>query len=270
MTKIKYGVVIPARNEEKNIAFVLSCLRSQSLKPDYVVLVDDGSIDYTVLIASSFCDHIVRLPYHKNSHVGKPELAFVFNEGLKHLKNLDLDYVMILGADHLLTKNYVKDCINYMECFKNVVFVSGKITADNEKVEVPRGSGRIYKRSFLDECGFKHPSTYGFESYFVYKALQLGKGFEKLNVDSYTTRKTARKKPIYKGMKALGFYHLYAIGRSLKIMASKNNFFYGIKCLMGYLFSFNVDKVENYKWINNYTRNIVYRRAREKIFRTRI
>ena len=44
---IKYGVIIPVRNEGNNIQYVLSSIRVQSLKPSCVIVIDDGSTDNT-------------------------------------------------------------------------------------------------------------------------------------------------------------------------------------------------------------------------------
>lgn len=48
------SVIIPARNEERNIAKILNCLKNQSVKPDEILVVDDNSTDNTYEIASKF------------------------------------------------------------------------------------------------------------------------------------------------------------------------------------------------------------------------
>lgn len=68
------SVIIPARNEEKNIAKILNCLRNQSLKPNEIIVVDDNSTDNTYEIASQFegvkCIRLEEEP--PKGWVGKP------------------------------------------------------------------------------------------------------------------------------------------------------------------------------------------------------
>jgi len=51
---VKVSVIIPARNEEKNLPFLLQSLKNQTLKPFEIIVVDDFSEDKTSDIAKSF------------------------------------------------------------------------------------------------------------------------------------------------------------------------------------------------------------------------
>jgi 4,4'-diaponeurosporenoate glycosyltransferase len=48
------AVIIPARNEEKTIAELLTCLNKSLVKPAEVLVIDDHSTDQTSEIAKSF------------------------------------------------------------------------------------------------------------------------------------------------------------------------------------------------------------------------
>ncbi|MCU9614785.1 glycosyltransferase [Caldibacillus lycopersici] len=50
----KISVIIPARNEEKNLPILLESLKRQLLQPDEIIVVDDHSIDRTKEIAESY------------------------------------------------------------------------------------------------------------------------------------------------------------------------------------------------------------------------
>lgn len=50
----RLSVIIPARNEEANLPYLLESLKSQSLQPLEIIVVDDGSTDRTRAIAESF------------------------------------------------------------------------------------------------------------------------------------------------------------------------------------------------------------------------
>ena len=47
----KISVIIPARNEEKNLPRLLRSLQSQSVPPDEIIVVDDASTDHTAAVA---------------------------------------------------------------------------------------------------------------------------------------------------------------------------------------------------------------------------
>lgn len=55
-----YSVVIPALNAERTLGSVLSSLAAQEPGPAEVIVVDDGSTDRTVEIATSLGAHVVR------------------------------------------------------------------------------------------------------------------------------------------------------------------------------------------------------------------
>jgi N-acetylglucosaminyltransferase len=98
-------VVIAARNEEERIGDTLRSLQKQTLPPTRVIVVNDGSTDATGRIALELGCEVVELPYHPSSYLGRPELAGVFNAGLRQVST-DAGYLMILGADHALPEDY--------------------------------------------------------------------------------------------------------------------------------------------------------------------
>jgi len=51
---LPYSIIIPARNEEKNIYRILDSINRQSIKPLEILVVDDFSTDKTVEIAKSY------------------------------------------------------------------------------------------------------------------------------------------------------------------------------------------------------------------------
>ncbi|GAH48860.1 unnamed protein product, partial [marine sediment metagenome] len=97
-----------ARNEEDNIGKTIDSLKNQTHDIHPIVVVDDGSVDATPTIAVEKGCQLVRLPYHEDSYVGRPELANVRNAGLERIKEHGIpDFVIQMGADHILSDNYV-------------------------------------------------------------------------------------------------------------------------------------------------------------------
>ncbi len=103
--KAKLDVIIPALNEEANIALCLESVRKQTFKPRYVVLVDDGSTDKTVEYARDFCeanDMEIKV-IHRAAPIGKtPTLK-------RQSREFDSDIEFILDGDTVL------DSPNYLE-----------------------------------------------------------------------------------------------------------------------------------------------------------
>ncbi len=94
---------IIARNEADNIGRTIDSLKSQTHDVYPIVVIDDGSVDATSAIAVEKECQLVRLPYHEESYVGRPELANVCNAGLERIKEQCIpDFVLQMGADHIL------------------------------------------------------------------------------------------------------------------------------------------------------------------------
>ena len=168
----KICAVICARNEKDNIAETINSLKSQTYPIDKIIVVDDGSIDGTGEIAKKLGCLVVRLPPHEESLVGRPELAERINEGLKLAKDFNPDYILIVGADHSLPRDYVEKLLERMEENPRLVIASGVISKEPWMHLSPRGSGRLIKASFWREVsGLQYPVCWGWESWLCFKAL---------------------------------------------------------------------------------------------------
>lgn len=105
-------IVIPARNEEKNLPELLESLKNQTYKKKFEVIVVDGkSTDKTVEIAKKYGVRVIRR--RRNLSVANAR-----NLGWKNAKG---DIIDIIEADHTLDKNYVK---NLDKAFKKSIDVA--------------------------------------------------------------------------------------------------------------------------------------------------
>jgi glycosyltransferase involved in cell wall biosynthesis len=218
----RVAVVIPARNEENFIDKTLAALFAQYTRPDRVIVVNDGSTDKTADIASAAGAEVVSMPDRGYNVLGTPVLAGVINRGLQQLDergyDSDSDYILVLGADHILPPNYITTILDAMAADRRLVLCSGVIAG--ERSIVPRGSGRLVRADFWHSIGFCYPENYGFETYIVLKAQQRGYNVKVLkNLVTQTQRKTGKnyKKSVYisygKSLKALGYSRLYSAAR---------------------------------------------------------
>lgn len=101
-------VVIPALNEEENIALCLDSVARQSLKPRQVILVDDGSNDRTRDYARRYADSIGLnlLLIQREKPIGKtPTIK-------RQAREFDADVEFILDGDTVLeSPNYIERAV---------------------------------------------------------------------------------------------------------------------------------------------------------------
>jgi glycosyltransferase involved in cell wall biosynthesis len=263
----RIATIIPARNEEKFIGETLTALSNQDIDDNYIIVVNDGSEDKTKEVVNSFPNiELINIENRGFDAHGTPILARVINQGLEKLvTEISYDYIMILGSDHILPSNYIRKIVDHMDHNRNVAICSGEIK--DEKSKVPRGSGRIVRSSFWKAIGLQYPLKFGFETYLLIKAQQLGYSIDVLNdlisVTNRPTRKSYKKETYIsygKSLRALGYVHLYSLGR-IGLISLKNPKG-AIYMLQGYTSSGIEFYEEDFR---SFLRSIQYRRLKQYI-----
>jgi 4,4'-diaponeurosporenoate glycosyltransferase len=89
----KISVIIPARNEEKNLPRLLRSLQSQSVPPDEIIVVDDASTDRTATVAREHGAIVVTPPPLPDSWRGK---TWACQHGAEHANG---EWLLFLDAD---------------------------------------------------------------------------------------------------------------------------------------------------------------------------
>lgn len=226
--KSRVATIIPARNEEQFIGETLTALLNQDIDDNYIIVVNDGSEDKTKEVVDSFpYIELINIENRGFDAQGTPILARVINQGLEKLvPEVSYDYIMILGSDHILPSNYIRKIVDHLDHNRDIAICSGQIKG--EKSKVPRGSGRIVRSDFWKSIGLQYPLKFGFETYLLIKAQQLGYRIDVLNdLISLTSRPTRKsyKKETYisygKSLRALGYIQLYSAGR-IGLISLKN------------------------------------------------
>jgi len=263
----RIATIIPARNEEKFIGETLTALSNQDIDDNYIIVVNDGSEDKTKEVVNSFPNiELINIENRGFDAHGTPILARVINQGLEKLvTEISHDYIMILGSDHILPSNYIRKIVDHMDHNRNVAICSGQIK--DEKSKVPRGSGRIVRSNFWKAIGLQYPLKFGFETYLLIKAQQLGYSIDVLNdlisVTNRPTRKSYKKETYIsygKSLRALGYVHLYSLGR-IGLISLKNPKG-AIYMLQGYTSSGIEFYEEDFR---SFLRSIQYRRLKQYI-----
>ncbi len=101
----KLSVIIPVYNEEKYIGVCLSSICKQSLLPDEVIVVDDGSTDRTVKILSEFETPKFRFQVFQQTHQGS---AVARNLGARRSFG---DILIFVDGDMRFDKHYLKKLV---------------------------------------------------------------------------------------------------------------------------------------------------------------
>ncbi|UCG45247.1 MAG: glycosyltransferase family 2 protein [Candidatus Bathyarchaeota archaeon] len=230
---------IPARNEEKHLPGCLDALLGQTRSPDNVILIDDGSTDRTGKIGRKKGCIVVKLKDRGRTLVESPELSQVHNAGLRECRRLKADYVLVVGADHILSGSYLEKLLDEMQSDSTLAISSGYISG--EQRIFPSGSGRLISRDFLSQVSWRYPYINGWEAYFVFKALSLGYSVKIIATPSKVTRGTFIKRrwgseqgglEIGKSMRRLGYWKPYAWLRCLRLFSRPT---LALAMLLGYI-----------------------------------
>ena len=111
--KSSVTVVVPFRNEERNLSGLVACLRNQELDSSQfdVILVNDGSTDSSLEIATTLVHgdsyfRVISLPFGLAGKKSALQHALQFATG---------DYVMLFDADSTVPPSWLRD----MLCFAN-------------------------------------------------------------------------------------------------------------------------------------------------------
>jgi hypothetical protein len=145
---------------------------------------------------------------------------------------------MIVGADHVLPRDYLEKLIGNMRRDR-VSLASGVIAGEGSVT--PRGSGRVARvESWKRALGsLRFPLCYGFETYLVIK-MQM-KGYKIAvypEIVTHTQRRTGSETNYLsygRGMKFLGYTPEYALTRAIVAATKFRDPAKGVQAIAGYL-----------------------------------
>lgn len=159
-------VIIPARNEEKNIAKCLDSLMCQTFKEFDIVVVSDESIDKTEEIIETYKDNnadifLLKIQHKPDGWVGKNYALFLGQQYAKgkYLLFLDADVELSENCIEQTLKQLINDDVNivsyaaYQKCetiieyaiqplvfyILNILYPLKKISANNSKIVALNG-----------------------------------------------------------------------------------------------------------------------------------
>lgn len=131
-TRASVSVIVPSYNHGRFIAAAIDSILQQSVEPEQVIVVDDGSTDETELVVRRYKDS--RIEYIKQAHAGA---AAARNTGLNAAR---CEFVTFLDADDRWGPEFIERLHGFLTedptaacAFANFVFFShetGKILRD--------------------------------------------------------------------------------------------------------------------------------------------
>lgn len=113
---MKISVVIPCHNEKGYIERCLSALLAQTVSPDEVIVVDDGSTDGSPEIASRFPVKLIRVSARRG-------IGCARNLGVRHAIG---DVIVFVDADVVLPQRTIERFVEHFRSDDSVAGVGGR------------------------------------------------------------------------------------------------------------------------------------------------
>ncbi len=128
---VNVSIILPCRNEEKDITKTLNCLQNQTTKPNEVVIVDDASTDGTFKIITPITE---KNGWTIHRRGGNDERYISIVNSLKIASSLlkkDFDFIMVLDGDTLLEEKYIEKLLKKFELNSNLGIAGGSLKSPN-------------------------------------------------------------------------------------------------------------------------------------------
>ena len=127
---MKFLIIIPTHNEEKNILFTLKSLRQQTFQDFVCVIVNDGSTDKTQEVVESFIQDNSKFKIQNldiSKHEPGAKVVRTFNKGLESVDLQDFDIICKFDADIIFPKDYLNKVNQVYETNPKAGMVSGLV-----------------------------------------------------------------------------------------------------------------------------------------------
>jgi len=180
LVQCSYAVILPTLNGMKTIERAIDSIMGQTVAPTAVCAVDGGSRDGTwqrlVDYAKEYPEVFIAC---RNDLPDKHSVVIVhhYNKALDILRGLDIDfqYYFFHADDCVFPRDYVeKLAVRMSEDRIDVASGDWGVPLPLDRQKAPQGAGRLVTRRVMKELGFRFPTMYGYESWLLHKAEQLG------------------------------------------------------------------------------------------------
>ena len=145
---MKISIIMAVFNEEKFLDKTLRAITEQTLKPNQIIVVDDGSTDKSPEIIAKYPVTVKRLSIKKDKSLER--YPMVLSIGSTLIQD-DFDYVGILDADTLIEPDYYQKLTRWMSEDKTIGIAGGQLIGEQEEksfglMPYVYGANRLYSR----------------------------------------------------------------------------------------------------------------------------
>lgn len=225
MTDKTFFAIVTCRNSQEIIEKALLSLLKQTISPEMVIVINDGSTDNTGKILydlQTAWPEKVRVITHPDMGYDVTRIVRNWNEALDYYAMSGRQmtgYHLIATDDTQYPPDYIETLINYMENVNPKCAVASGEYNDKARSRDPHGAGRLVKNQFfynhVENC--RYPDRIGYESWLLFRAALAGYECGVVPNARFNHVRPLGANHKFRefgsSMKALGYHPLYAIGR---------------------------------------------------------
>jgi glycosyltransferase involved in cell wall biosynthesis len=220
-----YFAILTCRNSQGSIRSAIVSILKQTIVPEYIIIINDGSTDKTIDILQEIRStrpsiHVIA---HPDWGYDIKRVVLNWNEAIRFSKERNLKrtkYHLIATDDTEYSPDYVETLVHSMDSDEKIAIASG--TYSEHIPVMPHGAGRLVRNSFLEDSMWRgfYPEKMGYESAVLYEADRCGYNHMVLsNARFKHTRPLGQSHKFYEfgaSMQTLGYHPLFALSRILK------------------------------------------------------
>lgn len=224
-----YFAIVTCRDSEDNITTSLASLKNQTLPPEYVIVVDDGSTDNTPDILTQIKQdwHSLHVITHNDLGYDISRVVRNWNEAILYSRSKELPhttYHLIATDDTNYPSGYANQLVDFMDKHTDIAIASGNYT--KYVPEKPHGAGRFVRNTFFEQTRWRglYPELMGYESAILYESERMGYRYTIMTEAKYQhSRPLGTHHKFYEfgaSMKTLGYHPVFVWGRFAKYLAT--------------------------------------------------
>ena len=220
-----YFAILTCRNSQGSIRSAIVSILKQTIVPEYIIVINDGSTDKTIDILQEIRSTrpFIHVIAHPDWGYDIKRVVLNWNEAIRFSKERNLKrtkYHLIATDDTEYSPDYVETLVHSMDSDEKIAIASG--TYSEHIPVMPHGAGRLVRISFLEDSMWRgfYPEKMGYESAVLYEADRCGYNYLVLsNARFKHTRPLGQSHKFYEfgaSMQTLGYHPLFALSRILK------------------------------------------------------
>jgi len=206
------------RNSERNIEDAVLSISNQSIKPKYIIVINDGSTDRTLSALSHLKEKISNLHIITNPDLGYDigRVVSNWNKAIKLTYEMNLektDFHLIATDDTVYEVKYAEKILAVIKDNPHIVIASGNF--DDNRYVTPHGAGRFVNNKFFEKNNEFYPEKIGYESFILYKARKDGYDYKMVSDAKFRHIRELGQDHHFsdwgQSMKALGYHPLFVL-----------------------------------------------------------